>query len=87
MRDVHEPIIKIYSKVNKEKIFLHVEDNCGGIKDEILDKIFEPYFTTKYNYGTGIGLYMSRIIIENKMSGKIFAQNIKNSGARFTIIL
>jgi len=87
MRDVHEPIIKIYSKINKEKICLHIEDNCGGINDEILDKIFEPYFTTKYNYGTGIGLYMSKIIIENKMSGKIFAQNIKNSGARFTIIL
>ena len=87
MRDVHEPIIKIYSKVDKGKIYLHVEDNCGGIKEEILDKIFEPYFTTKYNYGTGIGLYMSRIIIENKMGGKISAQNIENSGARFTIVL
>ncbi len=87
MRDVNKPIIKIYSEVNKEKIYLHVEDNCGGIEDEILDKIFEPYFTTKYNYGTGIGLYMSRIIIENKMSGKIFAQNTENNGARFTIIL
>lgn len=87
MRDINEPTINIYTVVKNGKISLHVEDNCGGIKDEILDKIFEPYFTTKYNYGTGIGLYMSRIIIENKMSGKIFAQNIKNSGARFTIML
>jgi len=79
--------IKIYSQVKKDKIIIDIEDNCGGIKDEIMDKIFEPYFTTKYNYGTGVGLYMSKIIIENKMGGKIFAKNIKNTGARFTIIL
>jgi signal transduction histidine kinase len=79
--------IKIYSQIKKDKIIINIEDNCGGIKDEIMDKIFEPYFTTKYNYGTGVGLYMSKIIIENKMGGKILAKNIKNKGARFTIIL
>jgi signal transduction histidine kinase len=87
MRDVKSAQIQIYSKTKKDKITINLEDNCGGIKEDILDKIFEPYFTTKYNYGTGVGLYMSKIIIENKMNGKIFAKNIKNKGARFTIIL
>jgi len=87
MRDIKDAKVKIYSVVKNEKISLHVEDNCGGIEDEIIDKIFEPYFTTKYNYGTGIGLYMSKIIIENKMGGKIVVKNIEDKGARFTIIL
>ncbi len=87
IRDIKNPHIKVHSKKEKKKIALHVEDNCGGIQKEILERIFEPYFTTKYNYGTGIGLYMSKIIIESKMGGKIFAENIENKGARFTIIL
>ena len=81
------PNIAIYSELSNNKISLHVEDNCGGIKKENFEKIFEPYFTTKYKYGTGIGLYMSKIIIENKMSGKIYATNIHNQGAIFTIEL
>ncbi len=87
IRDIKEPHIKVLAEKTGAKIALHVEDNCGGIKEDILQKIFDPYFTTKYNYGTGIGLYMSKIIIENKMQGKISAKNIKNKGARFTIIL
>ena len=83
-KDIKEPKIKIFSEVKDGKISLHVEDNCGGIDKENIEKIFEPYFTTKYNYGTGIGLYMCKVIIENKMNGKIFATNIKN-GSRFTI--
>ncbi len=87
IRDIKNPAIRVFTEQKGGKIALHVEDNCGGIKREMLDKIFEPYFTTKYNYGTGIGLYMSKIIIESKMGGKISAQNIDNKGARFTIIL
>ncbi|MCG6552060.1 MAG: PAS domain-containing sensor histidine kinase [Candidatus Magnetominusculus sp. LBB02] len=66
---------------------INVSDTGSGIPGEILDKIFSPYFTTKEDgKGTGIGLYMSKMIVENNLSGKIYASNSK-AGACFTIEL
>ncbi|MGB1226488.1 MAG: cache domain-containing protein [Poseidonibacter sp.] len=76
--------IKVYVKEVKEDIVLYIEDNAGGIDTSIIDKIFDPYFTTKYEYGTGIGLYMTKLIIEEKMNGTINVENL-NNGAVFSI--
>jgi len=66
---------------------IKVCDNAGGIEEAILDKIFEPYFTTKHaSAGTGLGLYMSKMIINNSMKGFIVAANC-NDGVCFTITI
>lgn len=78
-------IIHLYER--NSKLFLEIEDNGGGISPEILSKIFEPYFTTKKSdQGTGIGLYMSKVIIEKHMNGKLICFNT-TEGAIFRIIL
>ena len=74
-------IIKIFNK--NDDLIITIEDNAGGIDSKNIHKIFKPYHTTKED-GHGIGLYMTKMIIEDKMGGKISAQNV-NEGARFTI--
>lgn len=82
-RSIQNPCIKIYLEEN-EKVVLCIEDNANGVNKDIIEKIFDPYFTTKYDYGTGIGLYMTKLIIEEKMNGSIKVINI-NQGAKFSI--
>jgi signal transduction histidine kinase len=67
-------------------VVLSIEDNGGGIPEEIIDKIFDSYFTTKGEAGTGIGLNLAKMIVEDSLSGNIRAENT-NSGAKFYITL
>lgn len=84
-REVKEPLINIEIKAGETYALVKIKDNAGGIKDEIIKKIFDPYFTTRHKtQGTGIGLYMSKTIIERNMNGYINVRNEEN-GALFTI--
>jgi signal transduction histidine kinase len=79
---------KLLIVVKKSKNFAIISfiDNGGGIDKDIQNKIFEPYFTTKYkSSGTGIGLYMAKQIVETHMNGKISCKNIyhKFGGDKF----
>ncbi len=85
--NINKPSVIIEAFKDENTLHVSILDNAGGINDDILNKIFDPYFTTKEkDAGTGIGLYMSKMIIENSMHGKIFARN-KNEGAEFIILL
>ena len=83
----NDPKIKITLDGDDQYAIIDIEDNGGGIKNEIIERIFEPYFTTKEEgKGTGIGLYMAKEIIESHMNGIIKAEN-GTLGARFEILI
>jgi signal transduction histidine kinase len=83
-RDIKEDrkiLIKLEKKKknHKERAIISFTDNGGGVDPKIKDRIFEPYFTTKHkSTGTGIGLYMSKQIIEKQMQGLVTMKNIKS---------
>lgn len=81
------PAIRITAAKSDDQVIINVEDNGAGIAASIMNKIFEPYFTTKEEgKGTGIGLYMTKMIIENNMRGQLQANNL-DQGARISITL
>jgi len=81
--EIDTPTIDIILENNK----IYVQDNAGGIPNDIISRVFEPYFTTKdQGKGTGMGLYMSKMIIEDNMGGNLSVIN-KNNGALFCIKL
>jgi len=82
---VEDAKVKIRVYKDKNSAIVQIEDNAKGISKDIKEKIFEPYFTTKEEgKGTGIGLYMTKTIIENSMGGEISVENT-DLGACFTI--
>ena len=81
------PKITIKSDENKSEQILFIQDNNGGVNEDLLDHIFESDFTTKLNdKGTGLGLHMSRIIIQEHCKGKIIAKN-SDDGMLFSIYI
>jgi len=90
-----DKLIFIKTKLDNKNLIIEITDNAGGIDKEIIDKIFEPYVTTKtFSLGTGIGLYMSEEIIVKHMEGDIKVENTEfkynnktQKGAKFIITL
>ncbi len=77
--------INIYSKENKDELCIYIRNNGGTIAEDKISKIFEPYYSTKdEGKGTGIGLYMSKTIIQDHMMGHLSVMNI-NDGVEFKI--
>ncbi len=86
-KEIDEGCITISVEHDGTTARITVQDDGGGIDEAIFEKIFEPYFTTKFkSQGTGIGLYMSKTIIERNMEGRIYAENV-NGGAKIVIEL
>jgi len=84
-REIDKPKIDVVVDVIENDVVITVEDNAGGIEDEYIDLIFEPYFTTKESSkGTGLGLYMAKMIIEKNMNGELSVENTKK-GALFRV--
>lgn len=85
--EVKNPYIKVDLKKQNNHYIITVEDNAGGVPNDIIGKIFEPYFTTKHqSQGTGLGLHMSYKIVTETLHGKLHVKNI-NNGAKFYIEL
>jgi signal transduction histidine kinase len=86
--DNYEPTVTVITKKDKNKVIISVSDNGNGIPQTAIDKIFQPFFTTKpTGQGTGLGLSISYEIITKAHSGELKVENKEDGGATFTIIL
>ncbi len=84
---VEEPYIQIVTYRKEDQYILEVSDNAGGIAEKNINYIFDPYFSTKKaKDGTGLGLYMSKIIVEEHCKGTLCVTNM-NKGSLFSIML
>lgn len=85
-KETPKPLVFIREYIDKSDVVIELEDNAGGIDEKVLKHIFDPYFSTKTKNGTGLGLYMSKTIVEDHQKGTLEAFN-KNRGALFRIRL
>ncbi len=101
-KDILVTLPKEYKKIifitiyrETPNVIIEIKDNAGGVPEDIIEKVFEPYFTTKHkSQGTGIGLYMTESIITKHLEGSLFVKNVEYKyeekdykGAAFTIKL
>ncbi|MEA3512059.1 MAG: HAMP domain-containing sensor histidine kinase [Campylobacterota bacterium] len=85
INEIENSFIKIDAEIKEKNIIITIEDNAGGVPNNIKNKIFNPYFTTKHqSQGTGLGLYMSKKIVEEHLNGKLYLKNTED-GAKFFI--
>ncbi|MDD2697587.1 MAG: ATP-binding protein [Arcobacteraceae bacterium] len=84
-RKIEQPTIEIKFLEADNHLIITIEDNAGGISDDIIQNVFEPYFTTKHkSKGTGLGLYICHKIVTESLGGKIYVKN-GEYGAKFYI--
>jgi len=84
-REIEFPCLTVTTCKENCRSVVTISDNAGGIPEDIIEKIFDPYFTTKGpQQGTGVGLFMSKTIIEKNMGGRLSVRNT-TSGAEFRI--
>lgn len=87
VKDDYAPTVWVISRRLNDKVTIHVRDNGNGIPAEILEKIFQPFFTTKpTSEGTGLGLSLSYDIVQAR-SGKLTVETNPGKGSEFTILL
>jgi signal transduction histidine kinase len=85
-RDINDRMIWISIDIYDENLTISIEDNAGGIDDDIIEKVFEPYFSSKSENGTGLGLYMSKMIIDKHVNGHLDVSNTSR-GALFSVLI
>ena len=84
-RNIKNRVIKISVEEDAQYVTTKIRDNAGGIASEHIERVFEPYFTTKDNSeGTGLGLYIAKIIVETQLKGKLTVKN-EIDGACFSV--
>ncbi len=86
--DNYEPTVTVSTKKIKNEVVIRVKDNGNGIPQKVLDKIFQPFFTTKpTGQGTGLGLSMSYDIVTNAHNGQLKVETKEGEGSEFSIVL